>query len=61
MVDPFMHLWDAAAIQPIIDEAGGIFVDWRGNRTVHSGEGLATNQDLLESVLAVTRQAPSLS
>ncbi|MBM4003900.1 MAG: inositol monophosphatase [Planctomycetes bacterium] len=61
MVDPFMHLWDAAAIQPIIDEAGGAFVDWRGNPTVHSGEGLATNRHLLESVLAVTRQAPSLS
>lgn len=55
MVDPLMNLWDAAAIQPIIEEAGGTFTDWQGRRTIHSGEGIATNGLILEEVLAITR------
>ena len=31
MVDPIMALWDAAALPPILEEAGGTFTDWRGN------------------------------
>jgi len=31
MVDPAMALWDAAALLPILEEAGGTFTDWRGN------------------------------
>ena len=57
IVDPIMNLWDAAAVQPIVEEAGGTFTDWQGNRTVHAGEGLATNAAVLEEVLAITRQA----
>jgi histidinol phosphatase-like enzyme (inositol monophosphatase family) len=55
MVDPVMNLWDAAAVQPIVEEAGGTFTDWQGNATIHSGEGIATNGLVLEEVLAVTR------
>jgi histidinol phosphatase-like enzyme (inositol monophosphatase family) len=58
MVDPIMNLWDAAAIAPIIEEAGGIFCDWQGERTTAHGEGLATNPQLLEHVLKVTRPFP---
>lgn len=56
MVDPVMNLWDAAAIQPIIEEAGGTFTDWQGNATIHAGEAIATNGLVLEEVLAVTRK-----
>ena len=59
MVDPLMNRWDAAAIAPVIDEAGGIFCDWQGERTIEHGEGLATNPGLLEQVLSVTRQFPA--
>src|SRR5262245_14338130 len=60
MVDPIMNVWDAAAIQPIIEEAGGTFTDWQGNPTIHAGEGIATNGLLLEEVLSITRRAPRL-
>jgi len=30
MVDPVMALWDAAALPPILEEAGGTFTDWQG-------------------------------
>lgn len=60
MIDPMMQVWDAAAIQPVLEEAGGTFTNWRGEPTIFSGEGIATNGRVLEEVLAVTRQAPSL-
>jgi len=59
MVDPLMNLWDAAAIAPVIEEAGGVFCDWQGVRTIEHGEGLATCPQLLENVLAITRQFPA--
>jgi histidinol-phosphatase len=61
MVDPCMNVWDAAAVQPIVEEAGGTFTDWQGNPTIHAGEAIATNGLVLEEVLAITRayRAPS--
>ncbi len=50
MIDPIMNLWDAAALAPVIEEAGGKFFDWRGKSTVHSGETVATNGALAEQV-----------
>jgi len=55
MVDPVMNVWDAAALQPIMEEAGGTFTDWKGNATIHAGEGIATNGHVLGEVLAITR------
>ncbi len=55
MVDPIMELWDAAALLPILEEAGGTFTDWQGRPTIHSGEGIATNGLILDEVLAITR------
>lgn len=54
MVDPQMSAWDAAALLPILVEAGGTFTDWRGNPTIHAGEGIATNGLVLSEVLAIT-------
>jgi histidinol-phosphatase len=53
MVDPIMALWDAAAMPPILEEAGGTFCDWQGNPTYQAGEGIATNGLLLKEVLAL--------
>jgi histidinol-phosphatase len=50
MIDPVMNLWDAAALKPIIEEAGGCFFDWQGKATVHSGEAVATNAALARTV-----------
>ncbi len=55
MVDPIMEVWDAAALLPILEEAGGTFTDWQGRPTIHSREGIATNGHILDEVLAITR------
>ncbi|MGD9648203.1 MAG: histidinol-phosphatase [Pirellulales bacterium] len=60
MVDPAMNVWDAAALQPILEEAGGTFTDWQGEPTIHGREGVATNGHLRDAVVAITRQAPRL-
>jgi histidinol phosphatase-like enzyme (inositol monophosphatase family) len=57
MVDPAMSVWDAAALQPILEEAGGTFTDWKGQPTIHSGEGIATNGKILDEVLHWVRDA----
>ena len=43
MVDNRMNPWDAAALVPIISEAGGVFTDWSGVRTAFGGSAIATN------------------
>jgi histidinol-phosphatase len=55
MIDPIVNLWDAAALQNVIEEAGGRFTDWQGNPTIHAGEAIATNGLVTEEVLAFTR------
>lgn len=58
MVDPQMNVWDCAALQPIIEAAGGTFTDWQGQPTIHGGEAVATNGLLLDEVLAISRRHP---
>jgi histidinol-phosphatase len=43
MVDDRMSPWDAAALMPVIREAGGVFTDWRGRLTLDGADSLATN------------------
>jgi histidinol phosphatase-like enzyme (inositol monophosphatase family) len=61
MVDPIMNVWDAAAIQPIIEEAGGSFTDWNGKPTIRNGEAIATNRLVHAEVQEITRAYPRLS
>jgi len=58
MVDPLMNVWDCAALQPVLEEAGGTFTDWQGEPTIYGGEAIATNGLLLEEALAITRRFP---
>lgn len=53
MIDPLMNPWDAAAVEPVITEAGGRFSDWRGLPRIDGGDGLATNGLVHEAVLAL--------
>lgn len=55
MVDPKVSPWDVAAVLPVIEEAGGRFTDWKGERTVHGGDGVATNGALHEQILGLLR------
>lgn len=43
MADAELSVWDAAAVLPIIVEAGGRFTDWQGNVRIDSGTAVATN------------------
>jgi histidinol-phosphatase len=55
MIDPELDIWDLAALQPIIEEAGGTFTDWQGQPTVHSRDAVATNGLVADEVLAILR------
>ncbi len=46
MVDPEMSPWDAAALVPIAQEAGGHFIDWNGQPTIYSNNGVSVNAKL---------------
>jgi histidinol-phosphatase len=56
MLDPVMNLWDCAALLPIIEEAGGTFTDWRGERTAASGNAIATNGVLFGEVMGLVSE-----
>jgi histidinol-phosphatase len=51
MLDPVMNLWDCAPLLPIMEEAGGTFTDWRGQRTASGGNAIATNGVLFDEVM----------
>ncbi len=51
MVDPILEKWDACALLPILEEAGGRFTDWNGSRTIHGRSGISTNALLHEAVV----------
>jgi histidinol-phosphatase len=50
-LDPIMSIWDAAALLPILQEAGGSFSDWQGRPTIDGGEGVSTNGAVLAELL----------
>jgi len=51
-LDPAMHLWDTAALLPVVTEAGGTLTDWNGVHTHTAPEAVATNGRLFEAVMA---------
>lgn len=55
MVDPRMNPWDCAALIPILEEAGGHFLDWTGQSTIHGGNGIGVNAALKDEILKLIR------
>jgi histidinol-phosphatase len=51
MIEHGVHVWDVAAILPIVEEAGGRFTDWEGNRTIHRPDIITSNGRLHEAIL----------
>jgi histidinol-phosphatase len=51
-LDPVVSLWDLAAPQLIVEEAGGLFTDLAGRVTADGGDAVATNGLLHEDALA---------
>jgi histidinol-phosphatase len=56
-LDPVVSLWDMAAAQVIVEEAGGRQTDLSGRPDPGGGSGLATNGLLHEAALAIVGQA----
>jgi histidinol-phosphatase len=52
-LDPIVSVWDIAPLQVIVEEAGGKFTDFSGNRRVDGGNAVSTNGLLHEEVLAL--------
>ncbi|WP_340106535.1 histidinol-phosphatase [Rhodohalobacter sp. 8-1] len=52
MFDPILNLWDAAALLPVVKEAGGSYFDVEGNESVTSGSAISTNPALKSSILS---------
>lgn len=50
MLDPVVQVWDAAAVRPIIEEAGGEFTDWNGDPSHRSGHAIGTNAALAGAI-----------
>lgn len=55
MIDPLLETWDAAALLPIVLEAGGEFIDWKGEATIRGGNGISVVPALRSEVLAMLR------
>jgi histidinol-phosphatase len=53
MVDYGVHLWDVAAIQPIVEEAGGRFSNWDGKVDLHKADVLVSNGKLHDETLQI--------
>ena len=51
MVEQGLHVWDVAAVAPIIEEAGGRFTDWDGRPTIHRPDVVASNGRLHDETL----------
>jgi histidinol phosphatase-like enzyme (inositol monophosphatase family) len=61
---PVLHPWDAAACIPVVQEAGGLWTDWRGETSVRGRSVLAANPDLhplLLDSIHEAEQSPSAS
>jgi histidinol-phosphatase len=54
-VDPIVHPWDIAALQVIVEEAGGRATSLSGERSIYAGSLVSTNGLLHEAALAHLR------
>jgi histidinol phosphatase-like enzyme (inositol monophosphatase family) len=50
MVDPVVAVWDLAPLQPIVEEAGGVFMDFSGRATHRGGSGISANGGLADAL-----------
>src|SRR5438045_8929866 len=50
-IDPVMHPWDIAALQVIVEEAGGRANSLGGERSIDAGSLVSSNGELHEAML----------
>jgi histidinol-phosphatase len=46
-----MNPWDCAALIPILQEAGGMFTNWRGRAVSGGGDAVSSNGVLHDQIL----------
>jgi histidinol-phosphatase len=51
-LDPVDSLWDIAALQVIVEEAGGKFSDFAGERRLDGGNAVSSNGLVHDQVIA---------
>jgi fructose-1,6-bisphosphatase/inositol monophosphatase family enzyme len=56
MIDPVLSIWDAAAVKPIVEEAGGVFVDWSGQPRIDSGSAIGCCPGIYDEVMALLKR-----
>lgn len=61
MVDPMANPWDLAAVQPVLEEAGGKFTSWAGEPTVFGGDGVGSNGLVHDQAQAILSRCPPLA
>ncbi len=59
MVEHGVHIWDLAALQPIVEEAGGRLTDWTGKADITRPDVLASNGRLHAAALQVLQRNDS--
>ncbi|MEZ6052856.1 MAG: histidinol-phosphatase [Planctomycetaceae bacterium] len=59
IVEPALHPWDAAALIPLVREAGGHFLDWNGQESFETGNGMSVNNALRDEVLSLVQKHKS--
>jgi histidinol-phosphatase len=57
MIEAGVHPWDLAALTPIVEEAGGRFSDWDGNRTIEHPNVIVSNGRLHDVALRLLQSS----
>ncbi len=50
MFDPVLNIWDAAALMPVVTEAGGSFTDIYGRRIINGGSAISCSGSLFKEI-----------
>lgn len=61
MIEPTLNVWDVAALQPIISEAGGRLTQLDGSEWIDKGSCISTNGVLHDRVLEIAAEAQGAS
>jgi histidinol phosphatase-like enzyme (inositol monophosphatase family) len=51
MFDPILNIWDAAALMPVLQGAGGQFIDVNGDANIYTGNGISIVNELKNEFL----------
>jgi len=62
MIDPLLAEWDACALIPIVEEAGGVFMNWSGTSSAAGGNGISVVpalQNVISGLVAPSEIRPA--